>query len=128
MPTRLATRRLARTILVSSQAEALSAAQYLVGRYADPSQRIPEVALLGVRDTTKWPTILAAKNSQRFTFKRRAAATISQDVFVERVADRVVPGTAWDVRLQLSPADDQAGWVLGDAMYSLLGETTVLTY
>jgi hypothetical protein len=111
------TRKLSRDILTSSQTEARSAAEYLVGRYADPSQRIPDVELLGVQD------------SQRYTFKRRADAnTISEDVFVERVGDRVTPGTAWDVRLQLSPADSQSSWVLGDATYSVLGSTTRPAY
>lgn len=122
-------RRLNRSILTSSQTEARSAAEYLLGRYANPEQRIPEVALLGIVRPAVWPTILATKNSQRFTFKRRAtASTISQDVFVERVSETVAPGRDWAVKLQLSPADTQAGWVLGDATYSVLGSTTRLSY
>lgn len=123
------TRRLNRDILSSSQAEALSAAQYLLALYADPSPRIPQVELIGASDTSKWPTILGAEISDRFTWIRRAVAhEIEQDVFVERYADSVAPGRDWRVTFQLSPAADQAGWVLGDPVYSLLGETTVLSY
>lgn len=123
------TRRLNRDILSSSQSEALSAAQYLLSLYADPSPRIPQVELVGASDTGKWPQILTADVSDRFTWIRRADAhTIEQDVFVERYSDTVAPGRDWRVTLQLSPADDQAGWLLGDATYSVLGSTTVLTY
>lgn len=106
-------RRLNRSILSSSQSEALSAAQYLVARYADPDPRIPAVELVGASASAKWPTILGAGNSDRFTWTRRATAhTITQDVFVERVSDTVTPGHDWRVSFQFSPSSDQAGWVL----------------
>jgi hypothetical protein len=125
------TRRLNRSSLSSDTAEAQSAAEYLRNRYGDPSPRVPEVVLIGALDPSTWPTILAAKNSQRYTWKRRAGAhTITQDVFVERIADSITltPHLAWEISLQLSPADGQAGWVLGDSVYGILGSTTVLTY
>lgn len=123
------TRRLNRSSLSSDTAEALSAAQYLVGRYADPAPRIPVVEVIGQADTSKWPTILGAKNSDQFTWTRRATAhTISTTVFVERVSDTVIPGTDWQVRYELSPAADNAGWVLGNATFGLLGQTTKLVY
>lgn len=123
------TRRLNRDILSSSQAEALNAAQYLLSLYADPSPRIPEVELVGASDTSKWPTILGAKISDRFVWKRRAVAnTITTDVFLERYSDTVAPGRDWRVSFQLSPAADQAGWVVGNSTYSLAGQTTVATY
>lgn len=122
-------RRMNRAILSASQPEALSAAQFLIARYADPGPRIPVLDLVGATATTKWPTILGAGNSDRFTWTRRATAhTITQDVFVERVSDTVTPGQDWRVSFQLSPAADQAGWLLGDATYSLLGTSTVLSY
>lgn len=120
--------RLSRTILSSSAIEAQSAAEWLLQRFADSSPRVPSVELIGQRDPTTWPTILAAENSDRFTWTRRADAhTLEMDVFVERVAD-VISLNDWRVLLDLSPAEDQVGWVLGDPVYGLLGETTVLTY
>lgn len=117
-----------RTILVSDVNEALACAQFLVNRYGDPAPRIPTVELMGVKATAKWPTILGAFNSQRFTFKRRAAVTISQDVYVEKITETVIAGAEWRTALQLSPAVDIRGWVLGDAVYGLLGTSTYLTY
>lgn len=121
-------RALARTILSSDTTEALSCAQFLTSVYGDPAPRIPAVELMGVRATSKWPTILSIVNSQRFTFKRRAAVTISQDVYVERVSETIVAGAEWRTTLQLSPAVDRLGWVLGSAVYSKLGQTTAVTY
>jgi len=122
-------RRLARAILSSSQTEALNAAQYLVQRFADQASRIPAVELIGARDTSKWPVILGAANSDRFAWRRSAPArTILENVYVERVSDVVTPGRDWRVTLQLSPADEQAGWVLGDATFGLIGETTRAIY
>lgn len=124
------TRRLNRSSLSSSSVEAVSAAGYLLNLYADPSPRIPSVELLGVQATSKWPTILSAKNSQRFTWKRRAAAhTISQDVYVERVSDTIIPGNEWQVKLELSPVPTATTrWLLADTTYGRLTSTTRVAY
>lgn len=122
-------RRLTRSILSSSQTDALNTAQFLVQRYADPSSRIPSVELIGAADTSKWPVILGAVNSNRFKWRRSTTAhTILEEVFVERVGDVVTPGQAWRVMFDLSPAIDQAGWIAGDATYSLAGQTTRAVY
>lgn len=55
-------RRVSRSILSPSRFDALSTAQYLVSRYADPLVRIPTVLLRGMAKTTGWPLILSAKN------------------------------------------------------------------
>lgn len=123
------TRRLNRDSLCADAGEALSAAQYLVGLYGNPAPRIPQVEVLGAADTSKWPTILAAKNSDRFTWKRRASGhTISEDVFVEQVSDTVVPGTSWQVTFEMSPASAQTFWILENSTFSVLDTSTVPAY
>jgi hypothetical protein len=123
------TRSYTRSLLGTSQAEALSAAQYLVSVYKDPAPKLPVLTLLPSRATSLWPNVLGAVNSQRFTFKRRPTyGTITQDGFVEQVSDTIQPGAAFDVAVQLSAANDQAFWVLGDPINGLLGETTALVY
>ena len=119
---------LTRSILSSSQTEALAAAQWLSRLYADPSPRIPQVELLPQNYVASWPTVLGIENSQRFTWIRRAAATIQQDVFVERVAESASPGRGWTISVQFSPASDQTYWLLGSAGFSELGETTYAGY
>lgn len=121
-------RTLTRSILTSDQSEARSAAQFLVGLYGDPAPKLPKLTLIPVAAPAQWPTVLGLVNSNRVTFKRRAVAAITQDGFVEQKATRILPGILWDVDVQLSAAPDQAGWNLGDAVYGLLGESTVLVY
>ena len=117
------------SILSDSPTEALLSAQHLVGRYADSSSRIPRVDVIGARDPDTWPVILSARNGDRLTWVRTTEVNvIEMDVFVERVADTIVPGVSWNVAFELSPAADQSGWILGDETYSVLGETTVLVY
>lgn len=105
-----------RTILVASTSEALACAQYLLGRYKEPSPRIPAVEIigsqLGRRAQYLWPILLGANNSDRFTFLRSAAGnTIDQDCYVEKISETIVPQTSWDVTLQLSPADASTFWL-----------------
>lgn len=122
------------TYLVSSAIEALSAAQYLANRYGAPVTRIADVILVGAAAPALWPTILSLDTSAKVVFKRRflnkgaAGGTISLTQFVEGYGDDVTIGKDWRVRVPLSPADIQSYWVLGDAVYGLLGQTTKLAY
>jgi hypothetical protein len=111
-----------RTILSSDTNEALNCAEYIVNKYGDPSPRVPAVEL-GIRKS-QWDIVLAATNSTRFTFKRRAANTFAEDVFVEQISEEIVPGSSWKTMFQLSPATDQAMWILGDSVNGVLGSTT----
>jgi hypothetical protein len=118
-----------RTILVSSSSEALACAQWLLARYKEPSQRIPAVqaigSQLGRRTPNLWPILLGANNSDRFTFERSAPNVITQDSFVEKIIDTIVPNTSWDVSIQLSPADTALFWL---AQVPGFGEAGVHTY
>lgn len=124
------TRRMDRSLVSSDTSLATSAAQYLLNRYKDPSPRIPqiEVQLRAVTDPDLVASLLTAGNSSRFTWQRDAATTITEDVYVEQISETIVPGQSWDITFQLSPASDDAGWVLGDTTFSRLGVTTRLVY
>jgi len=115
-----------RTILVSG--EALAAAQWLLARYKEPSPRVPTVNVLGVRNPKQWPTILAADNSDRLTFKRTAYSPIVQDCYVEQITDAIVPNTSWDVTFQLSPADASLFWLAQVVGFGEAGVTTRGSY
>ena len=125
-------RRLNRTLETSSVSVATDAANFLLARYKDPSPRIPtlSVSLLAakLKSAALVPVLLAAGNSDRFTWKRAAASPISDDVYVEQIAETVTPGSDWQMTFQLSPAADESGWVLGDSVLGVLGETTRLVY
>lgn len=123
------------TYLVSSQLEAKSASQYILNRYKDPSTRIASVTLVGAANTALWPTILGLDTSTRVLFRRRfrnqgtaIGGTVALTQFVEGYGDQVTMSEGWTVPVALSPADLQSYWVLGNATYSILGKTTVLSY
>lgn len=122
-----------RAILVSSASEALACAQFLLGKYKEPSPRVPSVEMIGSqigrRVPDLWPAVLGANNSDRFTFRRSATGNaIVQDCFVEKITETIVPNTSWDITLQLSPADASLYWLAGTAGYSEAGLTTIGSY
>lgn len=125
-------RRLNRTLLTSNASIALDAANFLLNRYKDPSPRIPALTVQLARvarvSSGLVATLLGADNSDRFTWRRAASTTVSKDVFVEQIGETIIPGTDWQLQFQLSPADDESGWVLGDSVLGVLGSTTRLTY
>jgi hypothetical protein len=118
-----------RSLLSSSTALALSAAQYLVSSYRDPAPRIPAVtvdlARVGTISSANMLPLLQLTNSNRVTWQRAAASTITVDGYVEQVTHTITPGTSWTMQLQLSPATNEVQWVLGS---SQLGITTGLAY
>lgn len=111
--------------LVSSSAEALNAAEYLVNRYANPTTRVPAVTLVGSRDSSQWATILGLGTSDLVTLGRvQSWGTFQVEQFVEGYGDMVTVGQDWRVSLALSSVDPQSYWVAGDSRLSLAGETT----
>ena len=121
-------RRLNRTLLTSDATIASDAAYYLLGRYADPTARIPYIEPVMVKATAQWPKMLAAGNSDRVQWTRAATTPLDEDAFIEQISETVIPNTDWRIGLQLSPATDEAGWVLDDPVLSILDSTTVPVY
>jgi hypothetical protein len=122
-----------RSLLSSSTSLALSAAQWLLNKYKDPSPRVPTIVadLMAVqqRSNTFVGYLLAAVNSQRWNWKRTTASPISQDVYIEQVSHDVDPRVpAWVTTLAFSPADAESAWILADTTFGILGSTTKLAY
>jgi len=122
---------LTRSLVSSDNALAMAAAQYLLAKYKNPSPRIPLVtvnlAAVNSVSPSKIPTLLGTNVSDRYTWTRNAPTPITQDVFVEQIHETIKPGS-WQMQFELSPALDDIGWVLGDAVNGLLGTTTNLNY
>jgi hypothetical protein len=119
-------RRLDMTMLVDDDAAALANGQWYLNRFATPPQRLPQLEILGARDPSTWPTILAANNSDLFTWN---GGDSTMSVFLERVSESfsVVPGEPrvrvfWDT----SPSVRDYVWKLGVHGASELGVTTRL--
>lgn len=121
---------LERNLLSSDMTLATYAAEWLAHRYGNPAARIPQLTVeLGAvarQSSTLVADLLAANNSSRFTWDRNASTPISQDVYVEQIAETIdVEGGSWKIKFQLSPASDTTAWILGT---SLLGQKTILAY
>lgn len=124
-----------RQLLSSSTALATSAAEWLSNRYSDPSPRIPAIrvelaaAARQTGGTALVAALLAANNSDRFTWKRAASTAIDTDVYVEQIAETIdVTGGSWQMAFSLSPANDEAEWILEDPASGLLEVTTRVGY
>jgi hypothetical protein len=117
-------RRLDQSMLVDSNAEALSNAQWYAQRYSAPAERIGQVEVLGGRDPSTWPTILGAQNSDLFDW---TGGGNTQGVFLERVSETWEPGKPLGVTWDLSPGERDYLWQLGVPGQSELGVTTRLS-
>lgn len=121
-----------------------SMANWIFNTHDQPMVRVASVELDPVANPLLWPILLNLEIGRRITFKRRSKAanngagiTISHDFFVEKIGIPVIDMEAcvWRYTLQLSPINAGASaqgqptmqpWILGDATYSVLGQTTVL--
>lgn len=122
-------RRLNRSLLSSDVSIATDAAYYLLNRYKDPSPRVPSLVVeLASVGTTLKPTVLALANSSRANWSRAAVTPISDAVYVEKITETITPGVGWQIEYGLSPAVDEAGWVLDSASLSVLDTSTRLVY
>jgi hypothetical protein len=126
-------RRLTRQLLTDDENDAANTAEYLLGLYADPPTRLPRITLLGQADPTQWPTILNLENGTLLRWRRRpstegASRTIEKRVIVERISETIEPKTSWETTIDVSPADLWDYWILGDATYGILDQTTRAGY
>lgn len=131
------TRTLTRALPMSSDAEALSLAQYLAGLYAQPIFRFTSMVLDGLMDDLLWPYMLDLAISDRITVIQRPppiGVAIQQDCYIEAVGHDIQAtesGTFWTTTFGLSSAEALAGgsfWVLDSATLSVLDSTTKLGY
>jgi hypothetical protein len=116
-------------LLVTTDDEALSVAQYLVGRYAEPGRRIAGMTLLGHRnEDLLWRQILAREMVDRIRVIRRPVGggdAIDRESFIEGIQHDIDRARTWVTRWALSPSDLDQFWVLDE---SALGTDTKLGY
>lgn len=114
------------------QDEAIQYGYHIVNRYKDPIIRIDSVSFYpsAHADGALWDAALGVKISDKVTLAGLPddAPVESMTFFVESVEHNISRnGEAldWFVTLNLSPAHLSAGWILGDPVAGVLGETTV---
>lgn len=123
-------RSLSRTgLLVTTDAEMLSQAQYFLKRYKDPAMRATSITVHADRDADNlYPKVLGYDIGTRITL-RLNQASIDKEYHIESVHHTVdAKERRWATKWQLSDASDQVYWALGVAGLSELGETTWLAY
>ncbi len=116
---------------LSSDEELKDAVNYKLGRYKDPALRIDSMVLTPHSVDAMWPSLLAREvHFDRVTVKKQppGGGTIAQESHVQAIAHDVTGDRRWIATMQLSPADAQTFWILGDATYGVLGSTARLGY
>jgi len=122
--------RLESSLRLSTDPQALSLAQALVGQYKEPALRVRSITLHPQGDDLLWPHVLGRVLGDRITVRRRppgGGAMIEEDVHIEAISHVVGPKW-WETKWMLSPADNQAYWVLDDPVLSVLDSTTRLAF
>lgn len=126
-----------RTVNVSSNNEAIDAANYLLNQHAQPSLRVSQITLDPVGNPNLWPVVLSIELGDRVTVKRRpkaannnAGITMSADFFVGQISHDGIDMDAgtWTTALLLYPVDLVQVGVLDSATLGLLDSTMVLAY
>lgn len=117
------TRTLTRTVAHDTDTETEKQADWLLYRYKEPLLRADGVDVRGWTDAA---TVLATDLGTRITAKRRPASGGDPMSFETTVCHlhEVWEGMDWWASWQLAPIPNV--WILGDPVFGLLGETTVL--
>jgi hypothetical protein len=116
-------------LLMATDADALSQAQYLISQYKDAVLRSKKMVIYPQRDPVNlWPKVLGCGIGTRITL-RLNQASLDKDYHIESYThDEDARDGHWVTTWQLSDADAQSYWTLGVAGLSELGETTKLCY
>lgn len=120
-------------LLLTTDNEALDAANWMLGQYKNPGLRIASITLNGEGDPTNlWPQLLGRELGDRITVRRRppgGGSMIEQQSFIEAMqVNWTAEGGFFNHEWTLSPADLANYWILGDSTYGSLGNTTRLGY
>lgn len=119
-------------LLITTDAEALSRAQWEVAHFAYPIARVASLAVEPLDDlSTRWPAILNRELHDRVTVIRRTnlgGSVFQQDSLIEGIDHEIDSAGTWRTTYHLSPAETQSYWILGDATNGVLGSTTRLCY
>ena len=118
---------------VSTDAQALDRVNWTVGTYSVPRPRVTQLVLdLLSMDA---PTLAAAMTLDLTSFLRASGMPIQTpagttlDVLVESITETIQAGGSepvWSLTFNVSMQSARSAWVLGDAVYGVLGVTTKL--
>jgi hypothetical protein len=101
----------------------LANAEWYVNRFSGPLPYLPQIELLGARDSSTWPTIFAADNSDVFTWEGGSNMELA---YLERVSESWLPGQPLRVLWDMSPAGRDSIWTLDGSDASAIDGTNVV--
>lgn len=115
--------------LLTTTGEMLERAEFILSRYSMPKQRVTSMTLDTRADAASVPRMLMRDIHDRIAARKRPSSgglidqpSIVEGIHWEFAASRYLR-TTWALS---STAYQQGQWILGDPVYSLLGETTSL--
>lgn len=111
-----------------SQALSLARAQSGLSKSKDATFRIEQVVIDPLSQADYWQHILPLDITDRIAIHRTppGGSLQTHEAYVEHLTHEFTVGKTWVTTLRLSPASLQDQWILGDAVMSLLGETSKL--
>lgn len=124
-------RTLTKAPLLTSNSLTLDYATYLLARYKDPDLRVPTIELHPRMDVGLWPSVLGFDLGTRIRVEDHPPPAGSAPQELEVHIDGIehdVSRTTWVTRWLTTAADPDLYWQLDDALYSLLGQTTRLSF
>jgi hypothetical protein len=123
-----------RTINVADDNEAIACAQWILTNHKDPQQRIASLTLDPASNPNLWPVVLGVEVEYRVTVKNRpkaansgAGITMSGDYFIESISHDLIDmdSGAWRSTLTMSPVPALRAFILDDATYGILDDTSL---
>ena len=121
-------------LMLTATADATAWAEYIIGRQANPANRVQSITLRPQEQDALWAKVLPAELGNAYVIERTPAAgnAITSTNICERLIHKG-KGNQWLTKMELSPADTAGYWVLDDgsgtyAAFSELSNTTRLFY
>lgn len=117
-------------LLVATDDQALAAAQWRVGKYAEPFTRMPNLLLdLATLTATQQAAVMAVEISDRIqvTGLPSQAGSTTLDLITEGWTETLT-ADAWTWDANTSNWSTASAWILGDATCGVLDSTTTLGY
>lgn len=121
-------RSLSVSTILTTTADMLDQANFLLGRYSEPHFRVNTMTLVNAElDDTQWPRLLTHELRDRILVRKRPVGDLlEQPSFIEGIQWTIGRGT-WQVVWNLSTTTlTQGQWELGTVGKSELGQTTTL--
>tara|TARA_R110000765_G_scaffold388484_1_gene480803 strand:+ start:576 stop:1814 length:1239 start_codon:yes stop_codon:yes gene_type:complete len=115
-------------MMLATDADALTTAEYILSGYAYPDVRIRSVTLAPQESAALMTAALSLELRDRVTVTFQppgGGAAISQELFVERIRHNIAPNSQMSTQLTFSSTETSFGWTLG---VSELGTSTILAF